>query len=224
MIARLIFGTGLALTLALLLAIPDFAPLKQLAPATATQDRLARAGLWRIGLLDAGRADSEVGMLITEELALARVCALPPDGGWPQAGSVRVADVALALMAAESISRPGWRQAGEFVIAEAIEIAGHPPPNMTYGPLQIRASRAEQYAPQLNGLPRAHIIARLDDPCLSVFIAARMVVNALQDSVGEPAAYRVLHAAAEYSGYLGDLENYSYGAIVLRAYERLGEG
>ncbi|MGX6648518.1 hypothetical protein ACWCOP_11325 [Maricaulaceae bacterium MS644] len=223
MIARLVFGAGLAATLAILLAIPDFAPLKRVEPAPETQHRLAFAGLWRIGMAGAPDRAGAAPVLNRDAIDQARVCASYGMKRWRDVDEVDVARLSIAVMAAEAVSRPGWRQIGEFVIAEGLGAISGQTPDMTYGPLQIRASRVPQHDPGSANASRDQVLRRLEDPCFSLAVAASLLVKALQDSEGLPEEARVLAAAAEYSGYRGAPDNYAYSAMALSAYRLLAD-
>lgn len=219
--ARWVFGLGLVLTLICVLAIPDYAPLKQIHPHPETRERLAQTGLWRIGLLQSSNEFNAPPAVQTQQLEIYRACVPTPTGGWPDTEGIDMPRLAMAVMAAEAVSRPGWRQGAEVLYAQGHDWLGRPIPNLTYGPLQIRASRAGEHAPHLRAAPREHIVMALEDPCLSLQIAASLLSKALQETEGEPPRTRVLKAASDYSGYRGDAQAYAYSALALSAYEML---
>lgn len=224
MIFRTSISLALVLFFALILAVPSFAPLKQVNPSAQTSKRLAQTGLYRIGLLilpDQADGEAKVDQRrLTEFLACTQQ---PAPEGWAHNEGIELERLAVAVMAAEAVSRPAWRQAGEVIIAQGFKILGRGVPNMTYGPLQIRASKAVEHLPELAPLPRAKVVSRLEDACFSLNIAARMLHGALAEMPNGSAEQRLLAAVADYSGYLGSPENYRYSSLTLRAYQLLEE-
>lgn len=216
-------GIGQALVLAgvlaLLAATPSFAPLKQAAGSDQAVARMAVSGLHRSGLIYVQPHTAEV-----RSEALARDLACARQGLRDPGSNVDAAQLALAIRAVEAVSRPLWRQKAEVLLARTLRALTGRAPNLSVGPLQLRASLAPRLTRKIApSMDRLDVMDRLTEPCIALGAAAHLLEIELRRTVGAGETARVLKAAARYSGYLGDPYDYRYGSVALAAYRIVGE-